>query len=132
VASFIGSPAMNFLPANVTGTDGRAVTMTFNDQSSITLNTRNGAASAKSSTVEIGIRPEHVHLTDPNDPKAVLKGRTTIVEQLGNATFVYVDTPCGAMIVEGDGSLVVGSGVDIGISIDPDRAHIFGADGLVL
>jgi len=132
VASFIGSPAMNFLPATVTGSDGRAMTMTFTNQSSITLNTRKGNVTAASSSVEIGIRPEHVHLTDPNDTKAILKGRTTIVEQLGNTTFIYVDTPCGQMIVEGDGNLVVGSGVDVGISLDPERAHVFGADGLVL
>ena len=132
VASFIGSPAMNFLPATITGSDGRALTMTFTDQSSITLNTRKGEVSRASSSVEIGIRPEHVHIVDPNDKKAVLKGRTTIVEQLGNATFVYVDTACGPMIVEGEGTMVIGSGVDVGISLDPDRAHIFGADVLVL
>jgi ABC-type sugar transport system ATPase subunit len=130
VASFIGSPAMNFLPAGVTSAQGGKVNLTLAGRKSFLMKAKGG--SVTSANVEIGIRPEHVRLTDAGDKKASLSGTTTVVEQLGNSTFVYVDTPSGQMIVEGGGDLQIASGTNVGLLFDAARAHLFDSDGSVI
>jgi ABC-type sugar transport system ATPase subunit len=132
VASFIGSPAMNFVAATATSADGNAIEISLNGGGKLSLQSRTGVSSKAAGPIEIGVRPEHVHLVDPSDPKAILTGQTAIVEQLGNTTYIYVDTPCGQMIVEGDGAMQIKTGVNVGITFDQQRTHIFGSDGQVL
>ena len=49
------------------------------------------------------MRPEHLIIVDPNDPKAAFAGAVKIIEHLANSTILYVDTPAGQLIVEGEG-----------------------------
>ena len=132
VASFIGSPAMNFLPATITALDGKAMKVGFAESAGMSLQTRNGSAGAMTGNIEVGIRPEHIHIVPAEDKQATIKGKTTIVEQLGNVTYAYIDTPSGQMIVEGDGDLKIGSGVNVGLAIDAAHAHVFGEDAKVI
>ena len=132
VAAFIGSPSMNFLAAAGRPGEGRTLIATLADASSITLTSRNGAANSDLSRIHVGIRPEHIRIVGPGDPQATLNGVATIVELLGNTSFVYVDTPCGQIIVEADGSLQLSTGLSVGLSIDGARAHAFGVDGNVI
>ena len=128
VASFIGSPAMNFLPGLARSSDS-AMTVELAGSDAIALPPRaTGFAGEKQ--VEIGIRPEHVRLSSRET--AALRGTTTVVEQLGNTTYVYVDTPVGQIIVEADGSAVIAPGTAVGLTIDPTRAHVFDATGAVM
>ena len=131
VASFIGSPAMNFLPASLASAEGRSLRLGLKGKGEITLQARHGGAGASKPT-EIGIRPEHVRLLDPGDKAAALNGVTTVIEQLGNTTFVYVDTDAGPVIVEADGGVSIAPGTNVGIGIDAMRAHVFGAGGEVM
>jgi multiple sugar transport system ATP-binding protein len=80
VAGFIGSPAMNFLSADVA--DGTATVA----GSLIPLPPQ--ANLAGRSTVIVGIRPEHVLLERSDD---AMKARVQAVEQLGNETVVHLD-----------------------------------------
>jgi ABC-type sugar transport system ATPase subunit len=130
VASFIGSPAMNFLPATVSSANGNKLSLKLAGQPEFAMKAK--GASAVPGRVEIGIRPEHVRLTNAGDKQAALGGTTTVVEQLGNSTFVYVDTPSGQMIVEGEGDLQIASGTNVGLVIDASRAHLFAQDGVVV
>ncbi len=129
VASFIGSPAMNFLPASAQAGSGKSLVATLTGNSSLTLQARNALLAANLDTVEVGVRPEHISLVDPADPSATLTGTTNIVEQLGNTTFVYVDTASGPLIVEASGAFQIASGTNVGLAIDTAHAHVFGADG---
>ena len=54
---------------------------------------------------ELGVRPEHLAIVDPDDPHAAFAGAVAIIEHLGNSTILYVDTPAGQLIVEGEGNL---------------------------
>ena len=130
VASFIGSPAMNFLPVSYVSGEGRSMRLELKGKREISLQAKHGASASK--PAEIGIRPEHVRLLDPADKAAALKGVTTVIEQLGNTTFVYVDTEAGQMIVEADGGVSVAPGTNVGIGMDAMRAHVFGAGGEVV
>jgi ABC-type sugar transport system ATPase subunit len=126
VAGFIGSPAMNFLPARVRrSADGLSVTL---GETELTLSHRAAPAFDGERPVEIGIRPEHVRLADQS--KADMAGRVSVVEQLGNTTYVYVDTPLGQIITEADGATRIAPGMPVGLSIARDMAHVFDEGGL--
>ena len=65
-------------------------------------------------------------------PNTAFDGSVQIVEQLGNSTLMYVDTPAGQLIVEGEGNLEVAPGDKVSLALDPARSHLFGADAQVI
>jgi ABC-type sugar transport system ATPase subunit len=127
VAGFIGSPAMNFL-AGTARLEGGVPVVELAGVSPMTLTARAMPVFAGARPVELGIRPEHVHLTDPG--KGGLPGRTVVVEQLGNTTYVYVDTALSQVIVEADGATRITPGTAVELQIDVAMAHVFDADGM--
>jgi ABC-type sugar transport system ATPase subunit len=132
VASFIGSPAMNFIAAEAIGSKGKTVQLSVPGNSKIEIQSRNVTPNLKGAKIEIGIRPEHIHLLKATDKRATLKGKTSIVEQLGNTTYAYVDTALGQLIVQGEGSMQVAFGSEVGLQIDSKFAHLFDESGMVL
>ncbi len=132
VASFIGSPAMNFIAATASIANAREIDLLFAGGGKLKLLRQNSNALGQSNQVDIGIRPEHLHLTDTKNKSAALSGTTTVIEQLGNSTYVYVDTPAGQLIVQGAGNLQMASGTNVGITIDQEAAKMFGADGMLV
>jgi multiple sugar transport system ATP-binding protein len=130
VASFIGSPAMNFLGAQVENAQGTSVSLALPGGARTNVTTRGGKINAGSA--ELGIRPEHLKVLDNADKAASMQGTVRIVEQLGNSTILYVDSPAGQLVIEGSGDLKTVSGDNIGIGIDTQRTHLFGADSRVV
>jgi ABC-type sugar transport system ATPase subunit len=130
VAAFIGSPAMNFFTAQVTGQAGDAVTLTLPGGRGTTITTRGGKAG--SGNVDVGVRPEHLRIGATGAPDAAFDGTVRIVEQLGNSTLLYVDTPAGQLIVEGEGNLDLDPGETVSVAIATQNAHLFGADDKVI
>jgi multiple sugar transport system ATP-binding protein len=130
VASFIGSPAMNFLGAQVDSAQGKSASLSLPGGAKTSVTTRGGKLAA--GAVELGIRPEHLSVLTNGDSAAALSGTVRIVEQLGNSTILYVDSPAGQLVIEGEGNLAAASGDNIGIGIDSKRAHLFGADQRVV
>ena len=115
VAGFIGSPGMNFLA--VTPQGGQLVLPGGGQL----------ALAPLGAVAEIGIRPEHVGLTNPG--AGHLDGRVTVVENLGNTSFVYLDTAAGQIIAEADPAITLAPGAQAGIRIDLARTHAFDATG---
>jgi len=130
VASFIGSPAMNFIKGDVASKNGDAYSVTVPGGHTATITSRGGTASGNS--VEIGVRPEHLALGPAGVAGSSFDGTISIVEQLGNTTLLYVDTAAGTLIVEGEGNLQIAVGDKVGLTIDPKQSHLFGADGKVI
>ena len=130
VAAFIGSPAMNFVPADVASREGNAVTVVFAGGNRETITARNPATADKH--IEIGVRPEHLKLVASGSGNAAFEGTVSIIEQLGNSTLLYVDTAAGPLVVEGEGNLKAATGDKVGLAIDTANAHLFGDDGKVL
>ncbi len=132
VASFIGSPAMNFIQAEAVGQKGKNIKLTFAGNGKIELQARYESRAAKGDKFEIGIRPEHIHLVSPTDKRAAIKGSATIVEQLGNTTYAYVDSAVGQLIVQAEGSAKLISGQSVGLELDTQSAHLFDAKGNIV
>ncbi len=119
VAGFIGSPAMNFLPATIKND----ATLSFADGTSFphTLNVQKNS----SPSCRIGIRPEHLRIATNGALKCTVKA----VEQLGASGYVYAEW-CGqtlcAQLHEGDSVLVGGM-----VRFETNGAHwlLFNVDG---
>ena len=123
VAGFIGSPAMNFLPATAANSASGLVLTLAQGQMTV-------PARAVAGAVELGIRPEFVTLTNPG--QGLFDGKVSVVEQLGNISYVYIDTPSGPMIAEASQSVRLSPGEVVGIALDANRALVFDAGGLAV
>ena len=97
----------------------------------MTVKTRKGPAK-KNGGLELGIRPEHVGLGEAGAANASLAGTIQIIEHLGNATIMYVDTPAGQIVVQDDGDYHGKAGENVGVILDPTRCHIFASNGMVV
>ena len=130
VASFIGSPGMNFFGVALKDVgDGRAqVELPGGRVADIAVHSAGVAAGA----LELGVRPEHLTLVAADDPLAAFIGAVAIVERLGNSTILYIDTPAGQLIVEGEGSLSIKTGDRVGPTLSARQAHLFDAGGATL
>ncbi|NHB76472.1 ABC transporter ATP-binding protein [Rhodobacter calidifons] len=121
VASFIGSPAMNFLPVTLDAGDGRPVAR-LGDGSTVPLPALPPAAGPW----ELGIRPEALTVAE-NGP---LRGTATVVERLGDRTLVYARLGDGSQVIAQDrGKSAVRAGDAIGLAVDPAALHLFDAEG---
>jgi multiple sugar transport system ATP-binding protein len=127
VAAFIGSPSMNFFGAEIAGVHDGVANVALPGGRAARASARNGAR--PEGPVELGVRPEHLALTSADDPHAAFAGSVAIVERLGNATIVYVDTPAGPLIMQGEGNLAVKPGETIGLILGEANVHLFGASG---
>ncbi|MFI0395524.1 ABC transporter ATP-binding protein [Paracoccus jiaweipingae] len=90
VARFIGSPAMNLLPAQIATTGAATV---------VTLGSGLGATVPVPSTptdrgldVNLGIRPEDLRIARDDEP-ALFEAQVTLIEALGEVTLLYFDGP---------------------------------------
>jgi multiple sugar transport system ATP-binding protein len=128
VASFIGSPAMNFLPARIEAAKGPKAKVTLGPSGYAHAPVR-GTAPTAAEGLEFGIRPEHVQLGKPDAEARSLEGEVRIVEHLGNSTIVHVETPAGAVVVEADGNARARPGDLVGLTFDEVEGHLFSADG---
>ena len=131
VAAFIGSPSMNFLPAKVTAI-GAHLTLDLGAGTRPFSLIPRDASRTPSTTVELGVRPEHANLAAPDDPSATLPARIRLVERLGNQTLVHLETVAGPFTLQGPGDLSAHPGDQVALSFDASRAHVFGQDGQAL
>ncbi|WP_226782912.1 ABC transporter ATP-binding protein [Oceaniglobus trochenteri] len=116
VAGFIGSPAMNFLEGKVT--DGRQVAVSSLDKA-LPVQVQ---VPAEGTAVTLGIRPEHIEITEGSTHTVEL------TEALGGVSYAYLAGADGErMIVEERGDLRSKAGDKVGIAFDPARAMLFDA-----
>lgn len=132
VAAFIGSPAMNFMPAEVIATDGLATTVDLGHAGKLVIQTRAGVEKAPAGVMELGIRPEHLSICDAGDANCTLPGEAQLVERLGNGTTVYVNTDVGQLCVQTDSETPVRSGDKIGIVFDANRTQLFASNEMAV
>jgi multiple sugar transport system ATP-binding protein len=127
VASFIGAPSMNFVTVETRSASGRDAVVGLPGGGEIRLTTKR-AIDKTGGGFEVGIRPEHVRLGAPSDPNAKLGGTVQILERLGNATIMYVQTDAGQIVVQDDGDVTTKAGDNVGVIFDPQRLHLFSSD----
>jgi lactose/L-arabinose transport system ATP-binding protein len=98
VAGFIGSPRMNFMNAHVVQVHADRITLAgVGGAESFDLPFRGFDPSI--SQVQIGIRTEHVGLTDDTSGAISLPTKVAFVEELGDVTYIHTDLPSGERLV---------------------------------
>ncbi len=110
VAGFIGSPAMNFLDANV-------------QSSNVQLGGVNICPStAANGKVKLGMRPEHLTLSDDGP----LKGTVSVFEHLGGESFVHMAlTDEQTLVAKLDGERSFKPGDTCCLDIRQEYCHVF-------
>ena len=119
VATFVGSPGMNFIPGEVAGGDDRSLFVSRGGQVRIEM-----PRPARSGAATIGIRPEHVL----EDPRGQIAGRVLTEEYLGNGCNVHLETGCGRLIMRDHAAVRARArGSELRLWLDPDHISVFDA-----
>ena len=119
VAGFIGSPAMNFLPATLS-LDANALELDDGDRIRLVGDVASPAAGPR---LNLGIRPEHL-VVDPDGP---LHMTVELAEPLGAETLVHgrIRGTDEALTVRVSEHAEVASGEQLALRVDPARVHLF-------
>ncbi len=116
VAGFIGSPAMNFLKAKVSGGAVEVPALAQSVEVPVTL-------PSDGTEVILGLRPEHMEVDRTGDSLTV-----DLSEALGGVSYTHLTAPTGeALIVEERGDERARAGDRVGLRFDPGRALLFDA-----
>ncbi len=119
VAGFIGSPAMNFLPATI-GPDGRSVHFDAEGLGNLFIN----RVQDPGRKVIVGLRPEHLDLGGSTSPGLSLA--IGVVESTGALTYLTSANPHQITIVL-TGRTDIRPGEMVNLSVAPEHIHIFDA-----
>ena len=124
VAQFIGSPAMNLFPGEITET-GAQTKIALQNGGTAVCNVET-PADAKGNAVNLGVRPEDLSLTDGD---AVLSGQVSYTEALGEVTLIYLDKDAGQdhYIAKLPGIHEDLRGKDVRLTADSAKMHLFDA-----
>ncbi len=125
VATFIGQPNMNLLPATVTSIMG-GLTVEFATGLKLTLPVDTTGAKP-GDAVDVGIRPENATLGEG------LPVKVRVLERLGGIAIIHGLIPDGTRICASlPGDAAIREGETIQIAITPADCHVFAADGRVM
>jgi multiple sugar transport system ATP-binding protein len=154
VAGFIGSPAMNFLPAEV---EGDTLKLPIGDVR-LSDEQRRAVESAKGRDLIVGIRPEHFEdaalVRENRDRGVTTRAKVDVVESMGSELYVHFQVSGQANAAEleelaadagtsdvpgaGDGTQAVArlnpesdvrEGEEVELWFDPHRLYLFDPDG---
>jgi len=129
VASFIGSPKMNFLSGQISDTRAAEAQIRLTDGTSLTQTVRPGAISP-GDQVTLGIRPEHLLGGAATVPGARIGAEILVVEHLGGQSFAYARLGDGTPLtvqLPGDSAIRAGDAMEVCLSIA--NCHLFDSRG---
>jgi sn-glycerol 3-phosphate transport system ATP-binding protein len=116
VAGFIGSPAMNFIPAR---REGEAVDLGDGVRVPLPAELRAGAPEA----ITVGVRPEH--LVAPTDEGATFRFKVETIEALGADSLVHGAFGRGTLVVRVDGHATPQMGETLAFAPMPNKLYYF-------
>jgi ABC-type sugar transport system ATPase subunit len=117
VAGFIGTPPMNFVAGRVERGDGGARFVA--ESLAVPLDGRDA-----DDATTLGIRPEDLRLVDGGAP-----ARVVLIERLGGTSHVHLDLGPHRLLASVASDHPADVGDTVGVSVPPERVHLFGADG---
>jgi ABC-type sugar transport system ATPase subunit len=130
VATFIGSPKMNVIEAEVLSADASGTKLGFGAGRSLVLGGMAGQLAA-GDAVTLGIRPEHCEVV--TDDTADCEAVVDLAEQLGGETYLYCSAPkLTQLTVREAGQQMKMRGDSVKLVFPRDRLHLFDATGRAL
>ncbi|NEX20975.1 sn-glycerol-3-phosphate ABC transporter ATP-binding protein UgpC [Thiorhodococcus mannitoliphagus] len=128
VASFIGSPTMNFLETEIQAIESGSVTVGLPGGSRIKVPVE-GEGHTPGEKVTLGVRPEH--MVEGGGADGEIRASVLVVERLGGSTFTHAEVEGNEVItaaLEGNSEVKMRDQVLLGIKAD--TCHLFGSDGI--
>ena len=123
VASFLGSPAMNFADARADGAD---VVLEGGTRFEAASGVRGFLAERPGAALRVGIRPEDIHpAADRIAAPVSLAGAVAQREPLGHETLTHLDVGGIKLVARGAREFAPGTGGRTEVFIDGSRVHIF-------
>jgi multiple sugar transport system ATP-binding protein len=123
VASFIGSPGMNFFKGDLTRV-GSGGMCTFRGSD---LTIRVPCEPRADGAVFLGVRPQHLEITDDSARgDGTLRAEVGVVEPMGNEQIVYVTLPSGERAVAvAPVQPRIAAGDRVTVRVRPEGLHVF-------
>ncbi len=126
VASFLGSPAMNFIDGRI---DGEAVVIEGGVRLRLSPVVAAAVSSRPGSEVRMGIRPENLHPAPADaNHSARLTARVILREPLGHETLTHLEVGRTEWVARGTRDFAADSDGQTPVFLDLDRMHIFWKD----
>ena len=150
VASFLGSPGMNLIPAQLTREHHNGLMLRVGEQG---LGVRLDAALAQNCPMDqpilAGIRPEALTPVEEKSAHGTLRVKVETVESLGHEQLVYSQLPewntpathtaeehvrslghsPNEVVARLPSDLEINSGAEINLGLNPERVYLFNVDG---
>ena len=139
VAEFIGSPKMNFMSGAIESISAHGVSVKWSSSDDKIVLPFSGAHLAVGQLVAVGIRPEHfegaatAQASSPfhtREDMHVLRREVTLVEHLGEHSYLHLNEPGGApLVAKQPGDAAYGPGELVDLAFSSRFCHLFTADG---
>ena len=127
VASFIGSPPMNFFDAELELHEGTASLTGPSFNFSVNGNVAQALSQASSRNVTLGVRPEDILLDDGSTPGA-MRMRVDVVETLGAEQHLFLTSERNSMLARVASDFPASIGDQLNATIDPRKLHVFNSE----
>jgi len=128
VASFIGSPPMNFLTGTIVRMDGRTYFQNGPFKVRITDTHNPKLAPYANKEAIFGIRSEDIYdklFTSEATPENTVRATCEVVEPMGAEAYLYLRTGANTFIARVSGHVRPGVNQDIDLVFDMSKAHFF-------
>lgn len=93
VAGFIGSPPMNFFKGRIEETHGKHILSVCGGE--MPLSEKNAFHIKESGEVTVGIRPEHIYISEKGD----MRGEIIVSEMMGSELHLHLSVQDGARVI---------------------------------
>lgn len=129
VASFIGSPPMNFIPLRLQRQEGRLLALLDSGQARCELPLGVQLPGLEDRDVILGIRPEQITLT-PNEPNGMptLRAEVQVIEPTGPDTLVFINLNASKVCCRLAPDEAPQVGQTLNVQFDPAKVLLFDAN----
>ena len=126
VAGFIGSPAMNFLPAELVDDGGLKIRLATGEKLPVPDSRRDRYGKSKGRKITFGLRPEHLTEVQQNEKPGVvrMKALVDVVEPMGMETMIHFFTNGVPMCARVDPAVRTGPGEQLELAADLNHMHL--------
>jgi multiple sugar transport system ATP-binding protein len=127
VAGFIGSPSMNFLPVELSGSGDGAVLTAPGFTVPLPPAFREAVGEASGRSFILGIRPEHIDVADTGGLVASAQAKADVVEYLGNEELLHIIVAGVDVVAVVSSDRNVRPGDIVTLHLPLDKIHLFDA-----
>ncbi|UCD78002.1 MAG: sn-glycerol-3-phosphate ABC transporter ATP-binding protein UgpC [Desulfobacterales bacterium] len=128
VAGFIGSPAMNFLEADLIEKDGALWVSSASFQLPVPDSKVNSLTGHQNEKFLFGIRPEHIYdraFLKEYDPRHVIKAKVDLIEPVGAFVILQITFGNKTIVAQVDSHTQATLNREIELVVDMEKMHLF-------